>query len=517
MKNFYNKLIMYHEIHKLSRNGWSKSRIASFLVINRRTVNKYLQMDEEDYIKYLDKQKTRKKKLQDYEAFVKIKLEKYPDTSSAQMHDWLKEHYEYFPNVSERTVFNFVQWIRQEHNIPKIKKYRDYFIVEELPYGKQAQVDFGEYNMRDGKGNRVKIYFFAMVLSRSRYKFVYYSKTPFTTEIAIIAHLLAFEYFGGIPEEIVYDQDSVFIHDENSGDLILTGKFRDFCQHMGFNIHFCRKADPESKGKVENVVKYIKQNFLYNRPFVDIETLNSEGIKWLSRTGNGKLHSFTKQKPYDAWLEEKPHLNPVKAYNIAPKSNFYNIRKDNTILYKGNYYTVPLGTYNGKDTMANVKVVNNEILIHDVAMNLICKHELCHEKGKVISNTDHKRDKSQKIDNLLLETAMMFPDYDLACEYLEKIRHKKSRYARDQFTLIKNAIEPEAPDNIKEALKYCVKNEIYNATDFIEVLKKITEKGEKSEQSFEKPEKIHSALTKNIAELIPNASKLIDYEQIMKN
>ncbi len=59
-----------------------------------------------------------------------------------------------------------MQWIRQEHNIPKIKKYRDYFIVEELPYGKQAQVDFGEYNMRDGKGNRVKIYFFTMVLSR---------------------------------------------------------------------------------------------------------------------------------------------------------------------------------------------------------------------------------------------------------------------------------------------------------------------------------------------------------------
>ncbi len=107
MNEYFNKLIMYHEIHKLSRNDWSKSRIASFLVINRRAVNKYLQMDQDQYIEYLDKQKTRKKELQDYEAFVKIKLEKYPDTSSAQMHDWLKEHYEYFPNVSEKTVFNF--------------------------------------------------------------------------------------------------------------------------------------------------------------------------------------------------------------------------------------------------------------------------------------------------------------------------------------------------------------------------------------------------------------------------
>jgi transposase len=508
---------MYHEIHKLSRNGWSKSRIASFLVINRRTVSKYLQMSENDYIEYLNGQKSRARELRDYESFVKIKLERYPETSSAQMHDWLKEHYEYFPNVSEKTVFNFVQWIRQEYNIPKIKKQRDYFIVEELPYGKQAQVDFGEYNMRDGKGNRVKIYFFTMVLSRSRYKFVYYSKSPFTTELAIFAHLMAFEYFGGIPMEIVYDQDSVFIHDENSGDLILTDKFRAFCQQMGFNIHFCRKADPESKGKVENVVKYVKQNFLYNRSFVDIETLNSDGMSWLSRTGNGKPHNFTKQKPYDVWLEEKEYLNPVRSYSIIPEGKIYCVRKDNTILYKGNYYTLPLGTYKGKDTLVNITISGNELSINDASKQLICTHKLSQEKGKVISNTDHKRDKTKKVDNLLMETAMLFPDYDLACVYLGKIRQEKSRYIRDQLNLIKKAIQSGSPESIKETLKYCVKNAIYSATDFIAVFEKNTGKGKNKEKEFKKPGEIYSALVKNIAELIPNKSKLIDYEQIMKN
>ena len=57
-------------------------------------------------------------------------------------------------------------------NLPKIHPEREYLIVDEQPYGKQAQVDFGEYNMRDGNGHRVKVWFFTMVLSRSRHKYV---------------------------------------------------------------------------------------------------------------------------------------------------------------------------------------------------------------------------------------------------------------------------------------------------------------------------------------------------------
>ncbi len=63
------------------------------------------------------------------------------------MHDWLKEFDENFPKVNPKTVYNFVIWVRQTYAIPETKQEREYLIVEELPYGKQAQVDFGEYNM----------------------------------------------------------------------------------------------------------------------------------------------------------------------------------------------------------------------------------------------------------------------------------------------------------------------------------------------------------------------------------
>ena len=87
-----------------------------------------------------------------------------------------------------------------------------------------------------------------MAFSRSRYKYVLISQHSFTAASAIRAHEEVFEYFGGIPSEIVYDHDKVFLTDENKCDLILTEKFKSYTQQRPFKLHFCRKADPESKG-----------------------------------------------------------------------------------------------------------------------------------------------------------------------------------------------------------------------------------------------------------------------------
>lgn len=62
----------------------------------------------------------------------------------------------------------------------------------------------------------------------------------------------------------------VLIARENLGDLILTGKFQSFIKEQHFQPVFCRRSDPESKGKVENVVKYVKENFLVARVLQDI-------------------------------------------------------------------------------------------------------------------------------------------------------------------------------------------------------------------------------------------------------
>lgn len=140
--------IMYHEVHRLLREGVSYSAIASLFVMNRRTVVKYAGMTEAEYEAFLIKKDTRTKLLDVYEAFVRDRLMAHPAASAAQMHDWLKEHHKDFPKVSPKTIYSFVIAIRQKYDIPLETASREYFVVEELPYGWQAQADFGQYVLR---------------------------------------------------------------------------------------------------------------------------------------------------------------------------------------------------------------------------------------------------------------------------------------------------------------------------------------------------------------------------------
>ena len=88
-KKDLNNWIMYYEIHKLKRLGFRAAKIARYLVLDRRTVRKYLQMTEQDYESYLLLFGERNKVLSPYEIFVKDKLIQFQDTSTAQIYDWL--------------------------------------------------------------------------------------------------------------------------------------------------------------------------------------------------------------------------------------------------------------------------------------------------------------------------------------------------------------------------------------------------------------------------------------------
>ncbi len=65
---------------------------------------------------------------------------------------------------------------------------------------------------------------------------------------------------------------------ENAGDLILTEVFSAYSRHVGFSVHLCRANDPQSKGKIEAVIKYIKNNFLSCREYPGISKLCSDGL-----------------------------------------------------------------------------------------------------------------------------------------------------------------------------------------------------------------------------------------------
>jgi transposase len=465
------KWIMYHEVHRMHREGYSISKINDLLGLHRNTIRKYLSMSEADYEALLIKQSDRRKELDPYEEFIRERLRLYPETSAAQMHDWLKENHNSFPRVNPKTIFNFVHWIRDKYNIPKLSVKRQHQVVEELPYGKQAQVDFGQYNMRTSTGKRVKVFFFTFVLSRSRYKYLWFTDRYFTTDLAIQAHELAFSYIQGVPDEVVYDQDKVFIVTENSGDIILTDLFRSYIRDKSFTLHFCRKSDPQSKGKVENVVKYVKQNFLYNRTYYNLETLNDEALGWLGRTANMIPHSFTQKVPHSEWVIEKPFLQTHTDLPKKQEAVLYTVRKDNTISFKSNLYSLPLGTYSGRGTQVSLTVLNDALQISSLTGEAICSHRLALGKGLKIINTNHKRDKTTAIEELIERVAMLTQVPDQAREWLKTIYAAKPRYVRDQLLMIRKTIQTNNTNLITQTIQYCHTNKIASAVDFDAIIK----------------------------------------------
>jgi len=516
MNKLMDLLIMFHEIHRLKREGFSDAWIARFLVLNRRTVKKYLNMSEEEYLSFKDSGQPRKKLLAPYEEFVRIRLEECPEASAAQVHDWLKEHFEDLIEVNEKTVFNFVLTVRNRYDIPKLFDYRDFGRIEELPYGKQAQVDFGQYNMTTEEGTRKKVYFFAMVLSSSRQKYAVYRDSPFTTRAVIDAHEQCFIFFMGVVEQIVYDQDKLMLVSENHGDLLLTTEFRSYVSYRGFSLHFCRKSDPQSKGKVENVVKYIKYNFLRGRRYINTPLLNQQGGQWLSRTGNAKMHAATRKIPQEQWEQEKVFLKPLEGiYQVEQAHQWYNVRKDNTIAYKGNFYCLPRGTYTQPQTKVIVKLIENYLVISDADQSEIARHKCAIGKGKVVGNNNYKRDYSLKIDKLIEQVVVDFKDPDMVEEYLSHIRDKYPRYIRDQLMLIKRQNQTYGMKVMEQALSFCIQNKIYKATDMGSVAKKI--QTETNIPVSELPESIQvKSLSKSTFKITPEKSSISDYKNLMK-
>ncbi len=54
---------------------------------------------------------------------------------------------------------------------------------------------------------------------------------------------------------------------------------------------------------------------------------------------------------------------------------------------------------------------NHELHIHDAEQKFLCKHPVAQSKGSKVINTDHKRDKSQKLKVLVAEISLLLLCY----------------------------------------------------------------------------------------------------------
>jgi len=461
------KVIMWYKVRNLFKEErLNSSKIAVKLGIDRRTVKRYLFMSEKEFSLYIASDRQYERKLNPYYSFVKNLLELDCELSASAIEDRLKEAHPDFPVVSSKTVYNFVEYVRKKDNIPRnAEDIRVYEKIQELDYGYEAQVDFGECWMSKDDGGRKKIYFFAMVLCRSRYKFVRFQDRPYTGKDAVVCHDMAFSYFQGIPQRLLYDQDSLFIINENLGDYLLTNDFGQYRDERKLNVVFCRKADPESKGKIENVVKFIKNNFLRARTLYDTDRLNQEALDWLERTGNGKEHAGTRRIPKEEWVIEREYLRLFEGdyYTMVESARRYTVRKDNSVNYRSCWYSLPLGTYKGKGTEVLLKEEKGILLINDVNGSLLASHPVSQTQGVFVCNTSHRRDRTVTLEVLKDEVVTLYSGSDILKNFIFRIQRHKSRYVRENLTVLRAVLTEYNKDEIDWSLTYCTENKLWNS------------------------------------------------------
>lgn len=114
---------MWYKVRELQLKGLNKTQIGKYLGVDRSTVRRYLRTSEEEFIRKQNSHREYELKLGKYEEYVRGTLEEYPYISAARMHDWLRECYPDFPQVCDKTVFNFVDRIRRKFGIGKSLKY----------------------------------------------------------------------------------------------------------------------------------------------------------------------------------------------------------------------------------------------------------------------------------------------------------------------------------------------------------------------------------------------------------
>lgn len=520
--NLITIVTMWNKVNELSRENLSQQQIAIKLGIHRDTVRRYQMMSESEFNEHLHREARRHPcKLDPYRDFIVDQLVAAPFLSSAQILDHLKEHFPDLPSVSERTVYNVVRRIRAEEDIAKeAEPGRSFSHVEDGDWGERAQVDYGEKWMRTAAGRQIKAYFFAMELERSRYKFVFLQNVPFTAKTTVYAHHLAFKYFGGMPRKVVYDQDKKMLTSENYGDYLMTEEFASYVASAGFEPVFCMAADPQSKGRIERTVRFVKDNFLKGRKYVNIATLNEEAIGWLERTGNGKRHAMTHEVPSEQFKIEREHLLPYGLRLDEPEAEAreYNVRKDNTLMYRSNTYSLPLGTYDGPGT--KVLVVKNmdlnELEIYAPKdFSLITRHDICPLKGKHISKEGHAS--SRRHDLLESEKHLrtffgQWADDSVLTVFLAAIRKDRPRYYPKTVLAMDRIFTRMDKTLAEKVLRDCLGRKMYNANRMAETAE-TAQKNAGSLPTRTVPAALPNGLRQD--DITPSKRSMADYDDII--
>ena len=163
----------------------------------------------------------------------------------------------------------------------------------ETPPGKQAQVDWGHLGSLSEASVERAMCGFTITLGYSRMMMAE-AATDQTLGTLLRMHESAFREWGAVPDEILYDRmKTVWTGIDERGEIVWNAIFLDFARYWGFTPRLCRPYRPQTKGKIESGVKYIRRNFLcglLGREPDNLGDLNAELRRWVAEVANRRVH-----------------------------------------------------------------------------------------------------------------------------------------------------------------------------------------------------------------------------------
>jgi transposase len=255
--------------------------------------------------------------------------------------------------------------------------------------GIQMQNDWGEI-ITVVAGRPQKVFFSVNTLGYSR-KFHFWCTESNDAEHTYEGMLRSFEHFGGVPKEVLVDnQKSTVIENRVRDSVQFNERFIDLAGYYGFTPKACRPYRAQTKGKDERMVGYVKHHFFVRyRSFENLAHMNELACMWLTEEADMRMHGTVKEIVKERFLRETPALGPLPLVRYDSSYREHRCAHwDGYIDVKGNRYSVPASLC-GKTVMIRI-TLDGDLFIYDKDV-LTAHHRLRRATEGWVTDHDHHR------------------------------------------------------------------------------------------------------------------------------
>ena len=364
------------DIHCLRRQGLSITQISQLSGFNRRTVRKYLaQPGRPQY----GPRAPLPSKLDPFKEYLHQRLQAGVWNAVVLLREIKERGY----TGGYTLLQEYVHPLRQEARSQAVRRF-------ETPPGFQAQVDWGELGSVTFQAQKATLSGFVMTLGHSRALFCEVA-TDQTLPTFLRLHEEAFLQLGGVPQEILYDRmNTVVLGVDARGEIVWHPLFFDFARYWGFRPRLCRAYRPQTKGKVESGIRYLRCGFLPGRQANGVNDLRSQLRAWVAEIANRRVHGTTHQVVGEVWQQERLHLQPLAGrapYPYVPETA-RRVTRDAYVCYQTNRYSVPW-LLAGQEV--SVREIEAQVQIWRGGEQ-VCVHALCTGRYQTLTNPAHHAD-----------------------------------------------------------------------------------------------------------------------------